>query len=77
MPRFAEIEDFLIDDLVKGIPGGVAPFRLGDIASKGWNILREDLPLPVAVLKASAIDNNGRWMRAFLDAFDAMNSCCT
>ncbi len=74
MPRFAEIEDFLIDDLVKGIPGGVAPFRLGDIASKGWNILREDLPLPVAVLKASAIDNNGRWMRAFLDAFDAMIS---
>ena len=74
MPSFTDIEDFLIDDLLKGIPGGVEPFRIGDIGSKGWNILREDLPLPVAVLKASAIDNNGRWMRAFLDASDAMIS---
>lgn len=71
MPTIAEIENFLIDDLVKGMPGGVMPFRLGDIANKGWNILKEDLPLPVAVLKASAIDNNERWMKSFLDASDA------
>lgn len=74
MSEFDDIDDLLIDDLVKGMPGGVAPFRLGDIRSKGWNVLREDLPLPLAVLMASAIDNNERWMRSFLEAFDAMIS---
>ncbi len=68
MSKPADIDDPLIDDLFKGIPGGVAPFHLDDIGRKGWNVLREDLPLPLAVLKASALDNNQRWMRAFLTA---------
>jgi D-serine dehydratase len=41
---------------------------LADFGSQGWNLLREDLPLPVAVLKKSALDRNSRWMRAFLAA---------
>lgn len=56
----------ILDGSVKGIPGGVAGFRLGDIGAKGWNLLREDLPLPVAVLRRSALQHNGRWMRGFL-----------
>jgi D-serine dehydratase len=60
------IGDTLLDDRWKGIPGGVAPFRLAEIGAKGWNVLREDLPLPLAVLKRSAIEHNGRWMRDFL-----------
>jgi D-serine dehydratase len=55
-----------IDHRMKGIPGGAAPFRLDEIGSKGWNLLREDLPLPVAVLKRSALAHNGGWMRDFL-----------
>lgn len=64
--NLAEIEGTLLDERTKGIPGGTPPFPLGDIADKGWNVLGEDLTLPVAVLKESALDHNGRWMRRFL-----------
>jgi D-serine dehydratase len=57
----------LVDQRTKGIPGGVAPFPLTEIGRRGWNVLREDLPLPLAVLKRSALDHNGRWMRGFLE----------
>jgi len=56
----------MLDQCVKGMPGGVSPFRLDDIGRHGWNVLREDLPLPLAVLKESALTHNGQWMRAFL-----------
>jgi D-serine dehydratase len=62
------IDDMLLDDLVKGFPGGHAPVRLGDIGKQGWNLLREDLPLPLAVLKRDVLDANGRWMVRFLRA---------
>ena len=35
------INALLLDGSVKGMPGGVAPFRLDSIAAKGWNLLRE------------------------------------
>ena len=72
--RLREIEDLLIDDRTKGIPGGVAPFRLGDIGSQSWNLLHEDLPLPVAILKASALAHNGKWMASFLELSGAVIS---
>ena len=28
-----------VDDRVKGIPGGTAPFELEEIGAKGWNVL--------------------------------------
>jgi len=64
----AELENAPIDDRIKGIPGGTPPFPLGAIGKKGWNLLREDLPLPVVVLKESALAHNGAWMRRFLAA---------
>jgi D-serine dehydratase len=66
MPDGLDWEDFSLSGLVKGVPGAVAPFALRDIAAKGWNLLREDLPLPAAVLKTSALDHNDRWMQSFL-----------
>lgn len=56
-----------IDDRFKGIPGGTHPFPLAEIGERGWNVLREDLPLPLAVLKQSALQHNSRWMRRFLE----------
>ncbi len=56
----------LIDDRLKGVPGGTPPFALEDIATKGWNVLNEDLPLPLAVLKESAMAHNSRWMQRFV-----------
>jgi D-serine dehydratase len=64
--NFDSIDNAVLDHRVKGIPGGVAPFRQGDIGRKGWNVLREDMTLPLAVLKDSAITHNSHWMRDFL-----------
>lgn len=50
----------------KGMPGGMAPIARSAIANQHWNVLREDLPLPVALLKQSALHHNSRWMRDFL-----------
>lgn len=60
------LENSLVDDLFKGIPGGVAPFRLAEMGQRDWNVLRQDLPLPLAVLKTSALAHNSQWMRRFL-----------
>ncbi len=56
----------VVDDRTKGIPGRTPPFALGEIAAKGWNLLREDLNLPLAVLKQSAMAHNSAWMRDFI-----------
>lgn len=65
--NLAEIENGIVDGRTKGLPPGLGPMRLGDIGKQGWNLLREDLPLPAAVLKRSALDQNSRFMRLFLD----------
>lgn len=52
----------------KGVPGGIAPVALADVGAQGWNVLAEDLPLPVALLRSADIDHNSRWMRGFIDA---------
>ncbi len=57
----------LLDHRTKGIPGGTEPFPLESIADKNWNVLRGDLPLPLAILHEPAIANNERWMREFCE----------
>lgn len=54
-----------LDDRMKGLPGGGAP-TLGSVGARGWNLLRQDLPLPCPVLKEAALAHNSRWMRRFL-----------
>ncbi|HLJ20377.1 MAG TPA: amino acid deaminase [Stellaceae bacterium] len=66
------IDRFVLDQTIKGMPGGVRPFRLDEIGRHGWNVLREDLPMPLAVLKESALRHNGHWMRAFLERSGAV-----
>jgi D-serine dehydratase len=68
----AELDDWRLDERVKGVPAGMGGLRLGDVGRKGWNLFREDLPLPAAVLKAGALDNNSRWMTQFLQASGAV-----
>src|SRR5271170_6621219 len=66
------LDALLLDHRVKGMPGGIAPFPLGRIGKRKWNVLREDLPLPLAVLKERALTHNSAWMRRFLDLSGAM-----
>ena len=59
--------EFQLDHTVKGIPGGTKPFPLSRIAERNWNVLREDLPFPVMVLKHSALLHNVQVMKDFLE----------
>ena len=60
------MKEFLLDDAVKGIPGGTQPFPLSQIAEHRWNVLCEDLPFPLLILKRSALMHNVQVMNAFL-----------
>lgn len=61
-----EILDAEVDCLAKGIPSGVL-IPLQDIGKQAWGLLEGDVPLPVAVLKKSAIEHNVDWMRRFTE----------
>lgn len=65
------IEAFPVDRTVKGMPGSLGSTPLRDIGKLGWNVLREDLPLPLAVIRESAIKHNSSWMRRYLTATGA------
>lgn len=49
----------------KGFPTGHAPLALTDVATQGWRVLDGDLPLPLAVLRQSALQHNLAWMQDF------------
>jgi D-serine dehydratase len=69
-----EIENSLLDETTKGIPGGTPPFRLRDIREKRWNVLHEDMPSPIVTVKKSAIEHNREWMRHFLSESNTNHS---
>jgi len=61
----------LIHPLNKGIPaidGALSPDK---IPSLGWNLLREDLSLPAAVLYEDKLQHNLRWMQSVASAYCA------
>ena len=45
-----EIQKTILDSRIKGIPGSVEPFTLKEIKNKNWNILKEDMSMPIMVL---------------------------
>src|SRR6185312_14641897 len=51
----------------KGLPLDESIVRLGDLSGRGLNLLRGDLPMPVAVLKRSALNNNLRVMQDYIE----------
>ena len=55
----------------KGMPALPARLPPSATGALDWRVLREDLPLPVAVLKESALRHNSAWMKAFLKAGQA------
>lgn len=55
-----------LDACVKGMPGLIGSVAMADVAKQGWNVLREDLPLPLAVIRQDAMLHNSDWMRRFL-----------
>jgi len=63
--------NFRLDARTKGVPGSTSSLDRLTIAKSGWQLVREDLPLPVAVLRKRALEQNRQWMREFLARFDA------
>lgn len=54
-----------IDWRSKGLPTEAGEVSRETIATQGWRLTREDLMLPVAVLRQSALTHNSDWMRRF------------
>ncbi len=44
-------------------------FATGDTTKLGWNLLREDLSLPCAVLYEERLQHNLAWMQRFIEAY--------
>ncbi len=61
--------DQQISHLNKGLGKFVEPMSREDIVHLGWNLLREDLSLPSAVLYRDRIEHNLAWMQHFMDAY--------
>lgn len=58
-----------LDTLGKGLGDLSEHPRLGDLAGLGWNLLAEDVSLPVAVLSESRLAHNLAWMNRFIAAY--------
>ncbi len=72
MIDLTDILNMRIDATTKGVPGGAVPFRLADVGAKRWSLLREDIPLPSALLKQSALQANSARMRQYLERVGAV-----
>lgn len=59
----------VISPLNKGLGVLERPIETSEIASLGWNLLREDLSLPAAVLYREKLEHNLGWMQRFISAY--------
>jgi D-serine dehydratase len=59
----------LVDPLNKGLGAFDSALTATDIARLDWNLLREDLSLPTAVLYQEKLQHNLNWMRQFISAY--------
>jgi D-serine dehydratase len=58
----------ILDATTKGYPLSAAPLPISSIGRQGWNLLAGDLPLPLAVIRDTALAHNHTWMRDFTTA---------
>ncbi|MBT2138473.1 amino acid deaminase [Dyella sp. LX-66] len=60
-----------VHPLDKGIGALDAPCAPEDIAARGWNLFKEDLSLPAAVLSQPRLEHNLAWMQRFAAEYGA------
>lgn len=53
----------------KGLGMMRSSLTVSEIVAQGWNLLREDLSLPAAVLYEDKLQHNLLWMQRFIDAY--------
>src|ERR1700746_1314077 len=61
--------DPFVSSLGKGLGFLGRGSRASEIPALGWNLLREDLSLPTAVLYEDKLQHNLEWMKAFASAY--------
>ncbi len=71
MYALPELDEQILQPGIKGLPI-VEPLRQHMIGAQHWNVLAADTSLPVAVLKASALQHNLAWMWAFCERHDVL-----
>jgi D-serine dehydratase len=64
-------ESGIIDPLNKGLGALAAPVAPADAGMLHWNLLKEELNLPTAILYAERIDHNLQWMQNFVAEYGA------
>ena len=57
--------DFTLDHHYKSYPFNASPCQASELATKGWNLLVNDLPFPLAVISRSALAHNVAWMQDY------------
>jgi D-serine dehydratase len=60
-----DVLDPLLDATFKGFPHGAVPVPRSHVGQLGWNVMAGDLPLPLAVIRRSALAHNVGWMQRF------------
>lgn len=59
--------DPLLDHRHKGYPHDAPPLRRSQVGGQGWSVVAGDLPLPLAVVRRSALQHNLGWMQRFCE----------
>jgi len=65
--RLSDIANMPLAPGTKGLPLDGSIVQLGDLAGRDLNVLRGDLPVPIALLKRSALENNLEVMQAYVE----------
>ncbi|MFZ1181239.1 MAG: alanine racemase [Herbaspirillum sp.] len=65
----ANYQSGMIDPLSKGIGDLSRPLQPGRADGLSWNLLKEDLSLPTAVLYEERLSHNLNWMRSFVTEY--------
>lgn len=55
----------LLNSGFKGFPLAAEPCQVDDVGRYGWNLFKDDLPYPMAVIKEAELEHNLQWMQAF------------
>src|SRR5437660_10020841 len=61
----------VVHPLNKGLGVVERKVPLGEVHNFRWNLLREDLSLPTAVLYEKNLKHNLQWMKLFVNAYGA------
>ncbi|MEO7853300.1 MAG: alanine racemase, partial [Rubrivivax sp.] len=65
MAMLQDISDPWIGPGWKGYAHEAPALRRSALTERGWNVLRGDLPLPLAVIRREALHGNLRWLQQF------------